>query len=112
MQKDVSPSASIARDIFVLRIWRQGRNYSTIVAWLLYTGFKGRTSKLLVAIVLSLLHLAAQGAAIYAIYWYGKQMERGSPAISVPYLDIQLSLAGQPEMAMGHCRVFDTLLYN
>ena len=98
MQKDVSPSASIARDIFVLRIWRQGRNYSTIVAWLLYTGFKGRTSKLSAAIVLSLLHLSAQGVAIYAIYWYGKQMERGAPAISVPYLDIQLSLAGQPEM--------------
>lgn len=97
MQKDASPSASIARDIFVLRIWRQGRNYSTIVAWLLYTGFKGRTSKLLVATVLSLLHLAAQGAAIYAIYWYGKQMERGSPAISVPYLDIQLKLGEQPE---------------
>ena len=61
---------------FLPRVWRQGRNYFSLVGWLLYTAFKGRTWKLAIAVALSLLHLATQGAAIYVVYWYGRQMEK------------------------------------
>ena len=79
---------------------RQGRNYSNLVAWTLYTGFKGRTTKLAVAIGLSLLSLASQAAAIGAIYWYGQQMEATGHA-SVPYLHIDLNLNDRPEWLWG-----------
>ncbi len=80
----------------VTRVSRQGRNYSTLVVWLLYKAFKGRSSKLTLAVVLSLVHLASQAAAIYAIYWYGKQMEQ-TGVVSVPYVDIAINLKEQPE---------------
>ena len=72
MQKLASNKDNIASDPFCPALSRQGRNYSTLVGWTLYTGFKGRTTKLAVAIVLSLLNLGSQAAAIGAIYWYGR----------------------------------------
>ena len=81
---------------FLPRVWRQGRNYFSLVWWLLHTAFKGRTWKLAVAVGLSLSGLASQGAAIYAVYWYGRQMEKGG-AFSVPLVHIDINLKEQPE---------------
>lgn len=96
MQKDVSAGETIRSDTFLSRISRQGRNYSSLVGWLLYTAFRGRTAKLALAIVLSLVHLGSQAAAIYAVFWYGKQMEKATP-FSVPYIGLELNLKEQPE---------------
>ena len=46
--------------------------------------------------VLSLLGLATQAAAIYAVYWYGRQMEKNG-IVSVPLLPININLKQQPE---------------
>src|SRR4029078_11131536 len=78
------------------RVARQARNYSTLVGWLLYRAFKGRTSKLVLAVGLSLVHLGSQGAAIYAVYWYGQQMQK-SGLVSLPFVHFQLNLKDQPE---------------
>jgi ABC-type multidrug transport system fused ATPase/permease subunit len=96
MQKDVSPSETIKWDSFLPRIWRQGRNYSTLVGWLLYRAFRGRTRTLAIATVLSLLHLCSQAAAIYVVYWYGKQME-STGLVTVPFLNVDVNLKDQPE---------------
>jgi hypothetical protein len=96
MQKDVSACETIKPDPFVPRISRQGRNYATLVGWLLYQAFKGRTWKLAVATALSLLHLSSQGAAIYVVYWYGKAMESTGLG-KVPFLNIEVNLKDQPE---------------
>ena len=93
MQKDVSASGTIKADTFFPRIWRQGRNYSTIVGWLLYRAFTGRHWQLAIAVVLSLLHLSTQVAAIYVVYWYGKQMEQ-TGLVTVPFLDINVNGCG------------------
>lgn len=77
MQKDVSAGGTIKPDSFLPRILRQGRNYSTLIARLLYSAFHGRTMKLATAITLSLVHLGAQAAAIFAVYWYGRQILTG-----------------------------------
>ena len=74
MQKLVSDKYEIAS--YLSRASRQGRNYSNIVGWTLYTGFKGRTTKLAIAIGLSLLNLVCQAAAIGAVYWYGHTWQR------------------------------------
>ena len=81
---------------FLPKVWRQGRNYFSLVGWLLYTAFKGRTWKLAIAVGLSLLGLATQGAAIFVVYWYGRQMEKGG-AFSVPLVHIDINLKEQPE---------------
>src|SRR5262245_36321007 len=81
---------------FVTRATRQGRNYSALVGWLLYTGAKGSVSKLTIAAAFSLAHLASQAAAIYAIYWYGRQME-GNGNAHVPLLKLTLNFKDQPE---------------
>jgi ABC-type multidrug transport system fused ATPase/permease subunit len=96
MQKNVSVGKTNKPDPFLPRILRQGRNYATLVGWLLYHAFKGRTWKLVVATGLSLLHLSSQGAAIYVIYWYGRAME-GTGLGKIPVLNIQLNLKDQPE---------------
>jgi ABC-type multidrug transport system fused ATPase/permease subunit len=96
MQKEVSASETIKSDKFLPRIVRQGRNYSTIVGWLLHRAFSGRTSKLAVAVVLSLLHLGSQAAAIFVVYWYGKQMEH-SGLVKVPFVDINVDLKTEPQ---------------
>src|SRR6478609_4659567 len=97
MQKNVSAGETIASDAFLTRIVRQGRNYATLVGWLLYRSFNGRTWKLVIATTLSLLHLSSQGAAIYVVYWYGRQMEK-TGLITVPLIHIQLSLKDHPEL--------------
>ena len=96
MQKDVSASGTIKAETFFPRIWRQGRNYSTIVGWLLYRAFTGRQWQLAIAVVLSLLHLSTQVAAIYVVYWYGKQMEQ-TGLVTVPFLDINVNLKDDPQ---------------
>ena len=96
MLKDARPATPVKPISFLPRVWRQGRNYFSLVWWLLRTAFKGRTWKLIVAVGLSLLGLATQGAAIYAVYWYGRQMEKGG-AFSVPLVHIDINLKEQPE---------------
>jgi len=60
-------------------------------------GLQGcRTWKLASAIALSLLHLGSQAAAIYAVYWYGRQME-STGIVSVPLLHIDINLKEQTE---------------
>jgi hypothetical protein len=100
MQKDVSTSETIKSDVFLPRILRQGRNYSTLVGWLLHWAFGGRTWKLAIATALSLLHLGSQAAAIYAVYWYGRAME-GTGVGKVPLLHIEVDLKGQAEWLWG-----------
>ena len=100
MQKFSSVDDNIGSRSFLSRVSRQGRNYSNLVAWTLYTGFQGRTTKLAVAIGISLLSLASQAAAIGAIYWYGRQMETSGHA-SVPYLHIEMNLNDRPEWLWG-----------
>jgi len=94
--KDARPATPVKPISFLPRIWRQGRNYFSLVGWLLYTAFRGRTWNLSVAVVLSLLGLATQAAAIYAVYWYGRQMEKNG-IVSVPLLPININLKQQPE---------------
>ena len=106
MQKLVSNKHNIAS--FLSRVSRQGRNYSALVSWTLYTGFKGRTTKLAFAILLSFLSLACQAAAIGAIYWYGHQMEATGHA-SVPYLHIDVNLRERPEWLWGIVIVLDRM---
>src|SRR6185295_15653016 len=96
MQKDVSGSGTIKPDRFFPRIWRQGRNYSTIVGWLLRRAFTGRHWQLAIAVVLSLLHLSSQAAAIYVVYWYGKQMEQ-TGLVTVPFIDLHVNLKDDPQ---------------
>lgn len=96
MLKDARPATPVKPISFLPRVWRQGRNYFSLVWWLLCTAFKGRTWKLAVAVGLSLLGLATQGAAIYAVYWYGRQMEKGG-AFTVPFVHIDINLKEQPE---------------
>ena len=86
VQKSMTGEAGEA-DAFLPRVGRQGRNYSTLVGWLLYSAFRGRTWKLAIAIALSLLHLGSQVAAIYAVYWYARQMEK-TGIVTVPLLHI------------------------
>jgi hypothetical protein len=81
---------------FLSRVSRQARNYSTLVGWLLYRAFKGRASKLVLAIALSLVHLGGQAAAIYAVYWYGQQMQK-SGLVSLPFFNFEVNLKDQPE---------------
>jgi hypothetical protein len=96
MQKDVSASETVKPDRFFPRIWRQGRNYSTIVGWLLRRAFTGRHWQLAMAVVLSLLHLSSQAAAIYVVYWYGKQMEQ-TGLVTVPFIDLHVNLKDDPQ---------------
>lgn len=81
---------------FLFGVSRQARNYATLVGWLLYSAYNGRASKIILAIVLSLLHLGGQGGAIYAVYWYGRQMEK-SGLVSLPLLHFDVNLKDQPE---------------
>ena len=96
MQKDVSAGGTIKADSFFPRISRQGRNYSTLVGWLLYRAFEGRTWKLVIATTLSVLHLSTQGAAIYLVYWYGRAME-GAGVGKIPFLNMEVNLKDEPE---------------
>jgi len=108
MQKVASAKDAIASDTFLSRVWRQGRNYSTFVAWFLYTNFQGRTTKLAVAVVLSLLNLGSQAAAIYGVFWYGQQMQKTGLA-SVPYLDIEVNL--NDRLALWGVVIFSTVCF-
>ena len=59
--------------------------------------------------MLSLLSLGSQAAAIYAIYWYGQQMEATGLA-SVPYLHIEVNLNDRPEWLWGVV-IFSTICF-
>jgi ABC-type multidrug transport system fused ATPase/permease subunit len=96
MQKDVSASEMTGTDRFLPRILRQGRNYFTVVIWLLRRAFAGRTTKLVLAVIFSLLHLGSQVAAIFVVYWYGKQMEQ-SGRVTVPFLNFEIDLNTGPQ---------------
>lgn len=84
----------------VARFFEQGRNYSTIVAWLVYAVFKGKTRTLGISIALNLLHLSSQAVAIYIIYWYAKQME-GKGIASIPNLEFSINLKTQPGLLLA-----------
>ena len=109
MQKNVPAGGTIRSDSLLSRVSRQGRHYSTLVLWLLHTAFGGRTTKLAVAMVLTLVSLGAQGAAIYAVYWYGRQMEKTGIA-TVPYLNFEVNLKDQPEWLWAVV-IFSTLAF-
>jgi hypothetical protein len=94
--KDARPAKPVEPISFLSKIWRQGRNYSALVGWLLYSAFKGRASKLAVAIGLSFMHLGTQAAAIFAVYWYGRQMEK-TGIVLVPLVHINVNLKDQPQ---------------
>lgn len=95
MLKEVTPKAFAGPTSFLARFTGQGKNYSTLVVWYLYSIFKD-PRKLVGAIVLSLLSLAAQAAAIGVVYWYGRHMESGS-VLSVPWLNIDVDLKEHAE---------------
>jgi ABC-type multidrug transport system fused ATPase/permease subunit len=96
MLKEVQPIALAGPMSFLLRFMRQGRNYSSLVGWYLYSIFRD-PRRLIGAIVLSFLHLGSQGAAIGIIYWYGRNMQKDGP-VTIPYLKISLNLKDQPEL--------------
>ena len=96
MQKDVAANRLGKAHSALSKIARQGTNYSNLVWWLVSSALRGRTTRLVGTIALSLIHLAAQAGAIYAVYWYGRTMEQTGPA-RVPWLDIQINLKDQPE---------------
>jgi ABC-type multidrug transport system fused ATPase/permease subunit len=81
---------------FLTRAARQGRNYSSVIIWLLYRACRGSAYKLTIAVALSLAHLACQGAAIFAIYWYGRRMEKAGD-VTLPVLKIAVNFRDQPE---------------
>jgi hypothetical protein len=96
MQKHISAGRLIEPVGLLSRMWKQGRNYSLLVGRLLHSTCEGRTSKLGIITALGLAHLGCQGAAIYAIYWYGRQMERGG-TVTVPLLRVSVNFKEQPE---------------
>ena len=79
------------------RFFEQGRNYTTLVLWLVQTVFKGRMRMLAGSIALNLIHLSCQAVAIGIIYWYARQMESGGTA-AVPYLDMTVNLRDYPAL--------------
>jgi hypothetical protein len=97
MQKTVSASGVAKPFAFLSQVSRQGRNYSTLILWLLHSVFNRRTSKLAIAIALSLVGLACQGAAIALIYWYGRGMEESGLG-KIPVLNWSIDLKDQPQL--------------
>lgn len=96
MLKEVQPIALAGPMSFLSRFVRQGRNYSSLVGWYLYSIFRD-PRRLIGAIVLSFLHLGSQGAAIGTIYWYGRNMQKDAP-VTIPYLKMSVNLRDQPEL--------------
>jgi hypothetical protein len=96
MLKEVTPTTLERSTSFVSRFVRQGRNYSSLVGWYLYSIFRD-PRRLIGAIGLSFLHLGAQAAAIGTIYWYGRNMQKDGP-VTVPYLKLTVNLKDQPEL--------------
>ena len=76
----------------VVRIAQQAANYVRLIAWLLLSIFKPHKLKLISSIALAVLCLSGQAAAIFAIYWYARTMERtGAASLRVPLLDFALT---------------------
>ena len=82
---------------FVSRFMRRGRNYASVVFWLLQRSFSGHTVKLIAATVLSVFYLLGQAAAIVVIYWYAWQMQSGS-VLDFPTLGIRLAPQEEPAL--------------
>ncbi len=109
MLKNTAP-VRMARPIsFVTTVAKQGRSYLTIVIWLLYTAFRGRTAKLATTIALVALYLAGQAAAIFIIFTYARQMEKGG-ALSVPILGIEVANADDP-IVLWAVVIFSTICF-
>jgi hypothetical protein len=66
-------------------------------------------TKLAGAMVLTVVSLGAQGAAIYAVYWYGRGMEKTGIA-TVPGLNFEVNLKDQPEW-LWVVVIFSTLAF-
>ncbi len=96
MLKEVKPTGLEAPASFISRFLRQGRNYSSLVGWYVYTIFRD-PRRLIAAIILSFLHLGSQAAAIGTIYWYGRNMQKDGP-VTIPYLKMSVNLRDQPEL--------------
>ena len=76
----------------VVRITQHAANYVRLIAWLLLSIFKPHKLKLISSIALAVLCLSGQAAAIFAIYWYARTMERtGAASLRVPSLDFALT---------------------
>ena len=67
-------------------------SYSRLIGWLLQNSFRGRSKKLLIAVFFNVLYLAGQGAAIFTIYWYGRQMQ-GDGLVALGPLEKLISLS-------------------
>ena len=82
---------------FLRRLTRQVTNYAAVVGWLLHVVFKVRAKKFAGAVVLAGLHLAGQGGAIFAIYWYARQMDKNGTLLP-PLLGIDFPLRDEPTL--------------
>jgi hypothetical protein len=100
MLKDSAPDRPVRSIIFFARVATQGRNYASVVGWLLHWAFKGRTRTLITALGFSGLYLAGQAAGIYTIYWYARKLETGGIA-RVPHLGIEFAARTTPELLWG-----------
>jgi hypothetical protein len=95
---EATAAARMGRVIsFLPRLTRQVVNYAAVVGWLLHVVFKVRAKKLVGAVVLAGLHLAGQAAAIFAIYWYARQMDKNG-TLSLPLLGIDFALRDEPTL--------------
>lgn len=95
MLKDVGPIKAIKPISFLSRAATQGTNYTSVVGWLLYRAFKGRTLALVGALLFSLLNFAGQGGGIFTIYWYARKVETNG-MVSVPALGIEFAARTEP----------------
>ena len=76
----------------IVRIGQQVANYMRLIAWLLLNIFKPEKLKLIGSIALAVFYLAAQAAAIFAIYWYARTMEKtGAASLRVSSLDFAVA---------------------
>ena len=95
---EAAAAARMGRVIsFLPRLTRQVANYAAVVGWLLHAVFKVRATKLAGVVVLAGLHLAGQAAAIFAIYWYARQMDKNG-TLSLPLLGIDFASRDEPTL--------------
>ena len=95
MQKDVPAGEAIKPDSFLPAHLAAGAQLFDPRRLAALPGLQRPQLELAIAIVLSLLHLASQAAAIYVVYWYGRQMEQ-TGLVTVPFLDLHMNLKEHP----------------
>ena len=81
-------------------------SYSRLIGWLLQNSFRGRSKKLLIAVFFNVLYLAGQGAAIFTIYWYGREMQ-GDGLVALGPLEKLISLSQAENSLVGGAFLWD-----